>query len=303
MIDKEVKNNGRILDNIGEKTDAYLFQPDDGFSLFLAKRTKTIHFIRHAEGTHNAANRVHGDDTPVTFSTEGSWKYIDARLTDNGIQQCVEARTTLLHDVHPQLIVVSPFSRTLQTAHIMFAGKGIPFVVHDLCRERSGFFTCDKRRSKTEIIADFAPIYEHTNDQIDFESFGYCTEDDMNWNENREPSDILTQRGVNLMKWLATRPEKELAVVTHSSWLKHLFWSFGDQVDSRDQKVLHRLAGNAEIRSVCLALHKGFYPEGTWDGDTFIPCHKSFRRYHYAPSNDEISLLHANVRIRSEAGN
>ena len=168
----DVNDNGRIMGAIGESTVAFSHMPEHGFSLFLAKRTKTIHFIRHAEGTHNAANHAYGDDTPVTFSTEGSWKYIDARLTDHGIQQCVEARTMLLDDVHPQLIVVSPFSRTLQTAHIMFGGKRIPFLVHDLCRERWGTYTCDKRRPRADIIRDFGPIYDHTGDRIDFESFG-----------------------------------------------------------------------------------------------------------------------------------
>jgi hypothetical protein len=32
------------------------------------------------------------------------------------------------------------------------------------------------------------------------------------------------------VRWLSTRPEKEIAVVTHSSWLRHLFAEFGHQV-------------------------------------------------------------------------
>lgn len=83
------------------------------------------------------------------------------------------ARETLLGDtVQPQLIVVSPFTRTLQTAHIMFRGRNIPFMVHDLCKERAGKYTCDKRRPRSEIVAEFQPIYECTNDTIDFLSFG-----------------------------------------------------------------------------------------------------------------------------------
>jgi broad specificity phosphatase PhoE len=162
------------LPKIDQNATAFSHHTEDGFSLFLANRTKTIHFIRHAEGQHNEANAAYGDDTPVTYSTPGAWKYTDAYLTQHGIQQCVTARETLIDGmrVHPQLIVVSPFTRTLQTAHIMFSGKRIPFLVHDLCQERSGKYTCDKRRSKKEIIDEFGPIYDTTQDAIDFESFG-----------------------------------------------------------------------------------------------------------------------------------
>lgn len=166
------KEGEQALPKIEEDQVAFSHAPEHGFSLFLAKRQKTIHFIRHAEGYHNQANHAYGDDTPVTFSTEGSWRYQDARLTDRGIAQCVEARETLLGDVNPQLVVVSPFTRTLQTAHIMFGGKGYPFLVHNLCRERSGKFTCDRMRPKSEIVRDIKPIYEHSYDYIDFDSFG-----------------------------------------------------------------------------------------------------------------------------------
>lgn len=96
---------------------------------------------------------------------------MDAHLTNKGIQQCVTARQSLLGDVKPQLVVVSPFTRTLQTAHIMFCAKGYPFLVHDLCRERSGKYTCDKRRTKSEIVNELSPMFDATNDSIDFDSF------------------------------------------------------------------------------------------------------------------------------------
>jgi hypothetical protein len=166
-------SNDSALPSIGRDTVAFSHIPEHGFSLFLANRTKTIHFIRHAEGMHNEANSAYGDDTPCTFSTESSWNFQDARLTEKGIQQCVTAKETLLQGCKPQLIVVSPFTRTLQTAHIMFGGTTrIPFMVHHLCRERWGKYTCDKLRSKTDIINDMAPVYEATGDSIDFESFG-----------------------------------------------------------------------------------------------------------------------------------
>lgn len=298
-------NNGTTtaaLPEIQNDEVAFSHVPEHGFSLFLAKRQKTIHFVRHAEGYHNQANHAHGDDTPVTFSTPGAWDYQDARLTDNGIDQCVRARDSLLSDVHPELVVVSPFTRTLQTAHIMFGGRGHPFLVHHLFRERSGKYTCDKMRSKTEIVADMKPIYDHSYDRIDFDSFGFPNEEDANWTEAREASDAVIRRGVDALKWLATRPETEIAVVTHSSWLKHLFRSFGERTDDRDRDELHRLSGNAEVRSVCLALHRGFYPEGDWVGDTdvFIPAHPSFRRGRWSVRPETLAAMHKNIQQPDE---
>jgi len=296
---EEEDTTNTVLGEIAEQTAAFAHVPEHGFSLFLAKRTKTIHFIRHAEGTHNAVNRQAGDDTPVTFDTEGAWKYQDAKLTETGIEQCLTARKELLVHINPELVVVSPFTRTLQTAHILFGGgkSYVPFLVHDLCAERRGKYTCDKRRSKTEIVSEMEPLYQYTGDRIDFDSFGYATEEDEIWEETREADTSVTDRGIAMMQWLATRPENDIAVVTHSSWLKHLFRAFGEQVAPKDKKHLHRLSGNAEVRSVTLALHKGFYPEGTWERDgggaeMFVPHHHSFRRGKYAPSETNIAHMH-----------
>ena len=289
-----------VLPHVAETDNAYSHIPEHGFSLFLANRTKTIHFIRHAEGQHNEVNRQAGNDSPVTYSTSGAWEYQDAKLTPTGIQQCLDARKSeKFAHVHPELVIVSPFTRTLQTAHILFGGQRIPFMVHDLCRERSGKYTCDKRRTTTEILKDVLPMYEQTNDATIDVSYGYPTEEDLYWSEERESSESVIQRCIDFIQWLASRPEREVAVVTHSSWLKHLFrHDFGPTapvVAEKDQEELHRLAGNAEIRSVCLALHRGFYPQGTWDttdSDTFVPNDPSFRRGRWAPTNNQIASMH-----------
>eukprot|EP00037_Helgoeca_nana_P028546 m.336246 g.336246 ORF g.336246 m.336246 type:complete len:329 (-) comp27782_c0_seq1:121-1107(-) len=271
--------------------------PEHGFSLFLANRTKTIHFVRHAEGVHNAVNHAAGNDEPVTFSTEGAWRYIDAHLTPDGVAQCVEGRTgVLLKGVHPELVVVSPFTRALQTAHIMFSAKGIPFIVNDSCRERWGKYTCDKRRTRTEILAEIAPLYRSTGDSIDYDTFGFAEEDDIHWTEEREPDQNCIDRGIDLLKWLASRPENNIAVVTHSSYLRHLFTTFGGNIHLKDKTALHRSTGNAELRSITLACHKGFYPEGDWVSENgkevFVPTTASFRRGKWATPPHLLASMH-----------
>eukprot|EP00035_Acanthoeca_spectabilis_P002658 m.88881 g.88881 ORF g.88881 m.88881 type:complete len:316 (-) comp11683_c0_seq1:1827-2774(-) len=284
-----------------EQDVAFSHIPEHGFSLFLAQRTKTIHFVRHAEGVHNAVNAAAGNDDPVTHTTEGAWRYIDSHLTTAGIKQCEEGRTgVLLKGVSPELVVVSPFTRALQTAHIMFAAKGIPFIVHDLCRERWGKYTCDKRRTRTEIVGEIGPLYEATCESIDFDTFGFAEEEDIRWTPEREPSASCVSRGVDLLKWLATRPESNIAVVAHSSYFRHLFGTFGANIHDKDKEQLHRKAGNAEVRSITLACHRGFYPEGDWvsppgGSDVFIPKIPSFRRGKWATPPHLLAHMHGKL--------
>ena len=109
-----------------------------------------------------------------------------------------------------------------------------------------------------------------------------------------------------MMKWLATRPENEIAVVAHSSWLRHLFSQFGESLNDKDQDKLRRKSGNAEVRSVTLALHKGFYPKGEWVGDTniFVPEERSFRRGRWAICERQLALMHEalkpNLEVKSK---
>ena len=85
-----------------------------------------IHFVRHAEGFHNEAvmSATHpnlgtapGDPTPIDHTTPGAWGFIDAKLTPKGVRQCLAARAGTAAAPHcaPELVVVSPLTRTLQT--------------------------------------------------------------------------------------------------------------------------------------------------------------------------------------------
>ena len=54
---------------------------------------KTIHFIRHAEGHHNVADRKHGTEI-LTYENSGD-NFTDARLTENGIRQSRALKSVL----------------------------------------------------------------------------------------------------------------------------------------------------------------------------------------------------------------
>lgn len=48
-------------------------------------------------------------------------------------------------------------------------------------------------------------------------------EEDIYWTETRESDESCVSRGVELLRFLASRPESDIAVVSHSSFLRHLF--------------------------------------------------------------------------------
>jgi broad specificity phosphatase PhoE len=240
--------------------------PNSGFSLFMADRTKKVHFIRHAEGFHNVASHDTGNNDCLS-----SMDFWDARLTPKGIEQCKRLRKELSQRpsqgrpfTHFDLIVVSPLTRTLETAMHIFGPPrkpGVPkfmcdtfedtnlprpkFLVREECRERWGLYTCDGRR----------PISETAKEFPDFDFSEVEHDEDMYYTPHREPSEHCMARGVSFLEWLNARPEKCIAVVTHSSFLRHLFSQFGGDQSPGDKDDLQRLAGNCELRSIVLCSH------------------------------------------------
>ena len=60
----------------------------------------------------------------------------------------------------------------------------------------------------------------------------------------RESDEHCCERAVAFLQWLNARPEKCIAVVTHSSFLRHLFTQFGGNLAGDDNAALQRTAGN-----------------------------------------------------------
>lgn len=55
----------------------------------------------------------------------------------------------------------------------------------------------------------------------------------------REPSERCGERAISFLEWLNKRPEKCIAVVTHSSFLRHLFAQFGGDSSTEVQQYMH----------------------------------------------------------------
>jgi len=198
----------------------------------MEKRGKAVHLIRHGEANHNVAARTLGRQEYQ------SWTHFDPALTSLGQEQALALYNTHFGGMtskptthQPEVVVVSPLLRTLQTAFLAFRGSipessehhqehkhGIKFIAFEHARERFGRNPCDKRRPVSELKRMFPMV-----------DFSLITDDeDTQWTEEREKGPHVQERARHLLTWLQARPESCIAVVSHCSFLTNFF------------KVLHR---------------------------------------------------------------
>lgn len=133
-------------------------------------------------------------------------------MTDLGKEQSATVAPLLLALGHTiDVVIVSPLSRTIQTALIAVPGSPT-FVVDERIRERNGKHPCDKRRLRSELLVDFP--------SVDFSPL--TAEEDDSWTPEREPWEKLVARAGDFCRALAARPEQHIAVVTHNDFLQAL---------------------------------------------------------------------------------
>ena len=215
--------------------DLYPYASRDEIASRFPNSHKVIHFVRHAEGTHN----VHQD----------YWADVhhDARLTDRGIQQC-EALAERNHKLHrSDFVVTSTMTRCVQTALLSFPTL-TTFVAHESLRETVNFIS-DKRRLITEIANEFPKVdfsaVEHDDDPI-WNAYVEKLWDD--WEYLRESADLVqvAARGRTFFQYLKTCPPNEVVVCTHSAFLRCVLnWGYGVPL-----KPPQTLGGEAEDHPV-----------------------------------------------------
>lgn len=147
--------------------------------------------IRHGEALHNVVGKIYGSQVYQQFE--------DTTLTTKGMRQAIEANVTT-----PDLVLVSPLTRTLQTATLMF--PNVKMIALECLKEYP---------QHTEICNRRSPISTKLFSHVDFSD---CHTNIQSWpNEPPTPLDNLN----NFHNKLNTFKEQEIAIVTHSSWLKY----------------------------------------------------------------------------------
>lgn len=226
---------------------------------------KTVHIIRHAQGTHNVDCKY---NDVANF---------DARLTDKGKEQCsrfvhtlaterstdgwTQLRSALQQQQQEDILILSsPLIRCIQTAVRCFVSDKTNFtqaqkvVLHEALRETVNY-TCDRRYSVKEtkkILKDnpkeLLGIDAAHDIQFDSSSSENCRllldfrnvpDSDEIWNKyeerlgpdhdaHRESGELykVAERGREFFTWLHSRPESTVVICTHSAVMR-CWWNYG----------------------------------------------------------------------------
>ena len=190
---------------------------------------KKISFIRHGKSSHN-----------LDFNEKGVDAYIDILHTDSsllqeGFTQCkeiIEENKQFFDNILTDdfVIVVSPLKRCIMTTLKIFENYNLPrekIVCIEHIREYPcGIHTPNKRMCK-ETLEHFYDKY------IDFSDIS--VNKDIYWNKEREESiDELDTRILLFKKWLNNRNEKNIIVVSHSSFIGKMLF------DDIDYDIKHK---------------------------------------------------------------
>ncbi len=161
----------------------------------------SIYFIRHAQSKFNAAYQP-GDPDPLIF---------DAPLSPLGEVQAIGTRKHI-KDLDINKLIVSPLTRTLQTATLIFK-NAYPVAINATIREQLSF-SGDVGRAPHELTRDYPHLdFDHLEEHWWHEGknnqHGYAV----------EPHSSLQQRADQFAAFLTASNTRSTAIVTHGNFI------------------------------------------------------------------------------------
>jgi broad specificity phosphatase PhoE len=158
-------------------------------------------------------------------------KFKDTPLMHEGVNDVAKLRQNWYDINKIELVVVSPLSRTLSTADLLFKNKNVPILALDeLLEYPQSYQRCNMR----DMIGNLVRIYPRINfDNIDSNiDFNFIDEK----REEKEEIKYLENRILDFRKWVIKRPENNIAVVGHSSYFNYMINSM---VDDETNELKH----------------------------------------------------------------
>jgi broad specificity phosphatase PhoE len=189
--------------------------------------SKKIFCIRHGEALHNVLFWKMGEKTYLL--------YRDTPLTLTGVKQAQQLGDSYftLGSNKIDLIIVSPLLRTLQTATNIFCKNPedvppCPIIALDCVMEYpQGLDQCNHRKSIRE--------YEYCFPHVDFSNIQY--DQDPFWKKyEMETIENLDMRFKKMKEFIKSRPEKNIVLVSHSSYLG---WFLNNDIGDEQNELAH----------------------------------------------------------------
>ena len=164
----------------------------------------SIYLIRHAQSAFNA---VYGPNKPDPM-------IFDAPITELGETQAKQARREF-EKLDIKNVIVSPFTRTLQTAQLIF-GNRFPFHVNAAVREQL-VNSCDVGSPPQKLAEEFPHL-----------SFNHL--DECWWHEGEkdyrgisvEPEEVLMERADRFVVYMKRECIQSTAIVSHGNFIRAL---------------------------------------------------------------------------------
>lgn len=184
-----------------------------------------LYCIRHGEALHNVLYEQFGSKIFVTD------KCIDTKLTDKGNNQSIELGNNWLEKKTIDLVIVSPLTRTLETANNIFKDTNIPIIALDCLKEYpQGLHTCNKRINKKNL--------QNTFQNINFDLLD--SEEDEMWSSFKmETIDELLNRINKMYDFIERKNIKQVALVGHNSFISMLKDEKFNLKDNNDEELRH----------------------------------------------------------------
>lgn len=215
--------------------------------------TKILHLQRHGQGYHNLLFYVLRDagagianvyDTDPMKNPFVRPEIVDAPLTEQGKLEC-EALRERASTLRPELILVSPLRRAIQSAQLTFGDfrDKVPLVAHEACREELGLLVCNKRRRLSSTKLEFPLVDFSIMDKMG------ADEEDTLWSpHHREhPTDQAKRIYGFFTEFVRQRPEKEIAIVGHSAWF---YIALNAAIDCSNDDHLKSWFRTSELRTL-----------------------------------------------------
>ena len=169
---------------------------------------KQVIFIRHGYALHN--------DLFWKLGKNAYSDYVDTPLLNRGFLQAYHCREMFIKEFEnlgrrPDIILVSPLTRTLQTAMCIFSNDTKMRALDCLVEyPQGGFEKCNIRKQK-KVLETIYP-------SVDFKEI----DQNLLWSEHEESIDELNGRINKLWDYIGSLEEKLIVVVSHSSYIGQL---------------------------------------------------------------------------------